>query len=205
MTFSAYDPSGTADVCGVDLATKKVTNFTHAPDGYDEPEGIFPDGDSTLVECDRQNHKGPGYVDIWKLELDGSGQYERLTFFSDYPGYKASNPVVSDDGRCIAFQMGRAARQPASVTASSFTRWRESARTSRGSAPPRRRSRLLSAMASPNAFIGRPKAPNDADLTTALGPAKPVWDPIVVDMARELGWPIASGSPTAPSTGGRFA
>jgi hypothetical protein len=32
---------------------------------------------------------------------------ERLTHFSDYPGYKASNPVVSDDGRFIAFQLAK--------------------------------------------------------------------------------------------------
>src|SRR6185369_14776194 len=28
-------------------------------------------------------------------------------YFSDYAGYKASNPVVSDDGRLIAFQMAK--------------------------------------------------------------------------------------------------
>jgi len=27
-----------------------------------------------------------------------------MTYFNDYPGYKASNPVVSDDGRFMAFQ-----------------------------------------------------------------------------------------------------
>src|SRR6476660_3867448 len=102
LTFSAYGHQGT-DVCGVELATKKVTNYSNAPNQYDEPEGIFPDGSATLVECDRQNHKGSGYIDIWKLALDGSGKLERLTYFSDVPGYKASNPVVSDDGRFIAF------------------------------------------------------------------------------------------------------
>jgi len=106
LTFSAYGYQGT-DVCGVDLITKKVVNYSQAPGQYDEPEGIYPDGQYTLVECDRQNHKGPGYVDLWKLKLDGSGQTERLTFFSDFPGYKASNPVVSDDGRFIAFQMAK--------------------------------------------------------------------------------------------------
>jgi Tol biopolymer transport system component len=106
ITFSAYGHQGT-DVCGVDLATKKVTNYSASPGQYDEPEGIFPDGQSTLVECDKQNHQGSGHVDLWKLKLDGSGQYERLTYFSDYPGYKASNPVVSDDGRFIAFQMAK--------------------------------------------------------------------------------------------------
>ncbi len=41
-------------------------------------------------------------------------------------------------------------------------------------------------MPSPNAFIGRTKAPTDADLTATLGAAKPLWDLVVVDMAREL-------------------
>jgi hypothetical protein len=113
LTFSAYGYQGT-EVAGVNLTTKKVTNYSNAPGQYDEPEGIFPDGEHTLVECDKQNLKGSGYVDLWKLKLDGSGQTERLTYFSDYPGYKASNPVVSDDGRFIAFQMARS-REAAGV------------------------------------------------------------------------------------------
>jgi hypothetical protein len=106
LIFTAYGHQGT-DVCGIDLQTKKVVNYSNAPGQYDEPEGIFPDGQYTLVESDRQNRKGSRYVDIWKLKLDGSGQMERLTFFSDYPGYKSSNPVVSDDGRWMAFQMAK--------------------------------------------------------------------------------------------------
>jgi len=90
---------------GIDLVTKKVTNYSNSPGQYDEPEGIYPDGGFTLVECDKQNHQGPNHVDLWKLKLDGTGYVERLTFFSDYPGYKASNPVVSDDGKFVAFQM----------------------------------------------------------------------------------------------------
>jgi hypothetical protein len=113
LTFSAYGHQGT-DVCAVDLVTKKVVNYSNAPDQYDEPEGIFPDGQSTLVECDRQNRQGSGHIDLWRLKLDGSGQVERLTFFSDYPGYKASNPVVSDDGRFMAFQMAKS-NDPAGV------------------------------------------------------------------------------------------
>ncbi len=113
LTFSAYGYQGT-EVCGVQLATGKVTNYSNGPGQYDEPEGIFPDGQSTLVECDRQNHKGSGYVDLWRLMLDGGGAYTRLTSFSDYPGYKASNPVVSDDGRFIAFQLARS-REAAGV------------------------------------------------------------------------------------------
>ena len=104
LTFSAYGYQGT-EVCGVRLATKRVTNYSNAPAQYDEPEGIFPDGKFTCVECDRDNgakHKGSQYIDIWKLALRGSGQMERLTYFNRYPGYKASNPVTSDDGKFLA-------------------------------------------------------------------------------------------------------
>lgn len=106
IIFSAYGYQGT-DVMGVDLKTGKVTNYADAPNQYDEPEGIFPDGKHTLVECDKQNHKGVQYIDIWKLRLDGSHHTERVTYFSEYPGFKASNPVVSDDGRYMAFQMAK--------------------------------------------------------------------------------------------------
>ena len=46
--------------------------------------------------------------------LDGSGDTQRLTHFNDYAGYKASNPVVSDDGKFIAFQMAKT-KEPAGV------------------------------------------------------------------------------------------
>ena len=46
-------------------------------------------------------------IDIWKLSLDGKENWERITHFSDYRGFKSSNPVVSDDGRYIAFQMAK--------------------------------------------------------------------------------------------------
>ncbi len=109
LIFSAYGHQGT-EVCGVDLATKKVTNYSNAAEQYDEPEGVFPDGKFTCVESDRENgmkKKGSQYVDIWKLALDGSGKLERLTYFNLYPGYKSSNPVVSDEGRFMAFQMAK--------------------------------------------------------------------------------------------------
>jgi hypothetical protein len=106
LTFSAYGYQGT-EVMGLNLQTGKVVNYSNAPNQYDEPEGIFPDGKHTLVECDRHCGKGPGHIDLYKLALDGSGRTERLTFFNEYPGYKASNPVVGDDGRYIAFQLAR--------------------------------------------------------------------------------------------------
>jgi hypothetical protein len=109
LIFSAYlDGGRQCDVVGLDLETKKITKYTDNSDIYEEPEGIFPDGKHSLVENDIQNHLGPGSIDLWKHALDGSGAKTRLTFFSEYTGYKASNGVVSDDGRFIAFQMGKA-------------------------------------------------------------------------------------------------
>jgi len=95
------------EVMGVDIETGKVTNYSQAPDQYNEPEGIFPDGNFTTVECDRHHPEGIQYIDIYKLALNGSGKTERLTHFADYPGSKASNPVISDDGRYMAFQFAR--------------------------------------------------------------------------------------------------
>ena len=116
MTFTCYEEMGPhegASVMGIDLATGEVTNFSKAPGTYNEPEGIFPDGLYTTVEGDRQcewlgGERGHGNIDIWKLRLDGSGKdFTRLTHFNDYEGGKASNPVVSTDGRFMAFQVGR--------------------------------------------------------------------------------------------------
>ena len=106
LIFSAYGYQGT-EVMGLDIETGKVVNYSQAPNQYDEPEGIFPDGKHTLVECDKHSGKGIHYNDIYKLALDGSGQTERMTFFADYPGYKSTNPVVSDDGRYMAFQFAK--------------------------------------------------------------------------------------------------
>jgi len=111
LIFSSYEYMGT-DVMGLDLRTGEIVNYSNAPDQYDEPEGIFPDGKYTLVECDAHRKQGAptggGNIDIYKLALDGSGDLQRLTFFNEYPEGKSSNPVVSDDGRYMAFQMARA-------------------------------------------------------------------------------------------------
>jgi hypothetical protein len=37
----------------------------------------------------------------------------------------------------------------------------------------------------PNAFIGKAKRPTDGELQAALGPAKPVWDRLIADLAVE--------------------
>jgi len=108
LIFSAYGYQGT-EVAGLDLETGKVVNYSNAPEQYDEPEGIFPDGKHTLVECNKHMEEPDGIqeIDIYKLALDGSGKMERITYFAEYPGYKATNPVVSDDGRYMAFQVAK--------------------------------------------------------------------------------------------------
>jgi len=112
LIFNAHYPSVEyeAEVMGIDIKTGKIKNYTNRPDRYDEPEGIFPDGKSILVESSRHHPKRDkdrttwDYIDLYKLTLDGSGKMERLTYFNEGAKYKATNPVVSDDGRYMAFQ-----------------------------------------------------------------------------------------------------
>lgn len=108
-----------ADVLGVDLKTKKVTVYRKLADEYNEVEGIFPDGKYTLVESSREQggpeRQNSQYIDIWRLKLEpDSRDFVRLTRWGDYEGYKASNPVVSPDGKWVAFQSARS-KDPAGV------------------------------------------------------------------------------------------
>jgi hypothetical protein len=112
LLFNAHFPSVEyeAEVMGIDLKTRKIVNYTNRPDRYDEPEGVFPDGKYMMVESTRHYPKRDSgrttwdYIDLYKLTLDGSGNMERITFFNAERKYKATNPVVSDDGRFMAFQ-----------------------------------------------------------------------------------------------------
>lgn len=115
MTFTCYRPKGLAGVMGIDLKTGAVTDFSQEAAIYNEVEGIFPDGKYTLVESSKQVEElggvhGSREIDVWKLRMDGTGkEFVRLTHFNDYEGWKASNPVVSTDGKWIAYQIARAA------------------------------------------------------------------------------------------------
>jgi Tol biopolymer transport system component len=101
-----------ADVFGIDLTSGKVTTYRKLADEYNEVEGTSPDGKWTLVESSREQggpeRQNSRYIDIWKLRLEAnSNNFVRLTRWGDFEGYKASNPVVSNDGKRIAFQSAR--------------------------------------------------------------------------------------------------
>lgn len=108
LTVTAYELNDTenTDTFVFDLESKKLTNMTRTPERYEECEGVFPDGKSTLVESAEIKHRWP-LVDLYRLWLDGSGRKERLTHFTDFTGWKAAEGVVSDDGRFMLFQDGR--------------------------------------------------------------------------------------------------
>ncbi|HEV8383123.1 MAG TPA: hypothetical protein VGQ29_16160, partial [Gemmatimonadales bacterium] len=117
LIYTCYR-SSYADVLGIDLRTRRVTTYRKIPNEYNEVEGTSPNGKWTLVESsreqgpDRQNSR---FIDIWKLTLEpNSTDFVRLTRWGDYEGYKASNPVVSNDGTRIAFQSARN-NEPAGV------------------------------------------------------------------------------------------
>ena len=104
-----------ADILGIDLNTGATTVYRKQAGEYNEVEGIFPDGEYTLVESSRdQLEQNSNYIDIWKLKLEPNSQdFTRVTHWGEYRGFKASNPVVSSDGR-IAFQSARS-KDPAGV------------------------------------------------------------------------------------------
>ena len=115
LIYTCYR-SPLADVFGINLQTSSVTTYRKIAGEYNEVEGLFPNGRHALVESSREQiQQDSNHIDIWKLALEpNSTDFVRMTRWGDYPGYKASNPVVSPDGRTIAFQSARSS-DPAGV------------------------------------------------------------------------------------------
>jgi len=91
---------------GVNIETGEVKMYIYEPDTHNEAEGIFPDNNYCCLESSAHNEvdsKMP--TDIWKLKLDGSGERVRLTRMVDRKPWRSSNPVVSPDGKWIAFMV----------------------------------------------------------------------------------------------------
>src|SRR5215813_6805853 len=120
LIYTCYRQSGNkADVFGIDLKSHKITTYRKIDDEYNEVEGISPDGEWACVESSREQggpeRQNSHYIDIWKLKLEAnSTSFVRLTRWGDHDGYKASNPVISPDGKWMAFQSGRSV-DPAGV------------------------------------------------------------------------------------------
>jgi hypothetical protein len=95
----------TGEVYGYDMRTGAATDYSGYSPFYEEAEGAAHSGRFDVVERDLMVNPIPGTLDLWRLELDGSATFRRLTHFNRHKGYGASNPVVSPDDRMIAFQM----------------------------------------------------------------------------------------------------
>jgi hypothetical protein len=97
------------EVFGLNLRTGDLVNYSKSPGSYDEPEGIYPDGQYTLVESSRHRtaESTARNIDLYKLKLDNSNTWQRITYFNENGVFKATNPVVSDDGKFIAFMVAR--------------------------------------------------------------------------------------------------
>ena len=114
VTFAVYtiNNGNNTDVYMVNSKTGKYRTITNSPCCYDEPEGIFPDGLHTLVEHGPSDKNAWPLLDLYKLKLDGTGEMQRLTYFTDYKGYKANQGVISDDGKYLSFQIGKDNTEP---------------------------------------------------------------------------------------------
>jgi len=110
VTFTVYtiEDGNNTDVYMLDSESGEYWTITNSPCCYDEAEGIFPDGQYTCVEHAPSYQTAWPLLDLYKLKLDGSGEMQRLTHFTDYKGYKANQGVVSDDGKYLCFQIGKA-------------------------------------------------------------------------------------------------
>lgn len=112
LLYSCYNPTADpeyAAVYGVNLMTNETTVYRYVPGEYNEAEGVTPDGNYMFVESgrDQTDPNSPEQLDLWRLRLEpNSTDFVRVTRFGDTPGIKANNPVVSPDGKTLAFQKG---------------------------------------------------------------------------------------------------
>ncbi len=65
----------------------------------------------------------------------------------------------------------------------------------------RSQNRAPAADPAPNAFIGKTEQPTGADLEAALGPAKPLWDRLIADLAAQHEVSIQEWSSYSPKAG----
>jgi hypothetical protein len=119
LIFSRYGTSSTGKYSSetwlYNFETGEISNLSNRHEWYDEPEGVFPDGVYTLVECDMflPVSQHAQVLDLYRMRIDGVGNdMVRLTHFGETelsPGinFKANQGVISDDGKFMLFGEGR--------------------------------------------------------------------------------------------------
>ena len=92
---------------GIKLETGEVKMYSYERGIHNECEGIFPNDENyCCLESTAHNENDSNMpTDVWKLKLDGSGERVRITRMVDRKPWRSSNPVVSPDGKWLAFMV----------------------------------------------------------------------------------------------------
>ncbi|XZE17813.1 TolB family protein [Pirellulaceae bacterium SH449] len=127
------EPFYNAEVASIDLDSKEIKFITQVPNGYNEAEGVAPDGSYILIESDRENERRRWKVDVYMQPLNSNEPAIRICEWNKFPGYRSDNPVVSPDGKLIAIQCGfmKGAGEGRGIVLMDVERWRETVKISR--------------------------------------------------------------------------
>lgn len=92
---------------GINMDTGEVKLYIYEPGVHNECEGIFPNDENYIcLESSAHNEIGGNNpTDVWRLKLDGSGERVRITRMVERKPWRASNPVVSPDGKWLAYMI----------------------------------------------------------------------------------------------------
>jgi hypothetical protein len=120
------EPFYNAEVASIDLQSKELLFITNIPNGYNEAEGVAPDGSYLLIESDRENERRRWKVDVYLQPLHTDEPAIRLCEWNKFPGFRSDNPVVSPDGKLIAIQCGfmKGAGEGRGIVLMDVERWR---------------------------------------------------------------------------------
>ena len=102
--LGAADGKPLVSVMGYNLESGHFTTYRRVVSEYNEVEGLAADGSWATVECGKQESAALPPLDICALELKPNGKMRPLVVRTSGTTADVSNPVVSPDGKSIAFQ-----------------------------------------------------------------------------------------------------